>query len=186
MTRGPQGRLIVIEGPDNAGKSTLVERLRKDSKHRFVSMLGGRTMDHVEMRRQTYKLTNEIANGFETRTVLCERFFPLSDSVYRRLYGGERAFSPNEYKSVLHDLRGKIRIVYCRPPLSFAMQAALTGKGDDDAEWIEKVQQTLPALYSAYDEIMARLSWFDCVPVVRYDFSDPAQAQLVEAFACAG
>lgn len=177
--------LIIIEGPDNSGKSTLVRRLRQSSSHRHVSMLEGRTMDHDEMRRRSFAVLRD-AEAEPTKGILCERFHPISDMVYRTLYGGRRAFNPTEFKSICQSLAQTAVIVHCRPPLSVAMGTALTEKGDDDPEWVASIQRSMPLLYEAYDRTMNKLAWFSKVPVVRYDHTETVVANELEGMLCAG
>lgn len=184
--------LIILEGPDGGGKSTLVERFKASPSRpgwpkRVVSQLGGRTMTGDVMRTNTYDLVNRLRNGLlNEEVVLCERLHALSDLVYRGVFGGTPFLSRIESDGIFRDLgRQDVRFIYCRPPVQKVIDRGLLQAGDDTEEWLMEVAHKLRPLYDAYDAVMNRLSWDHGVPVVRYDYTAPSASE-VEAAICAG
>lgn len=177
--------IIIVEGPDCSGKSTLMKRLREADLNaqkvirerpevRFFSMLGGRTEPHIVTRRRTY----ELIYSHSREVVICERFHPISDQVYRSLDGGKRIFSPLEYTSIMASVQSSI-VVYCRTSLHAARTVGHKPSGDDDSRWMEFVDQKLPEIYEAYDRTMTRLSLMG-VRIIRYDWTDPWSLDLLK------
>lgn len=173
--------LIILEGPDGGGKSTLMEALRFKPGAVHVSMLGGRTMDHEAMRSRTYQAIRRA----KEETVVCERFHPISDVVYRSLFGGPRVFSQFEFDQMFVGMRAPT-ILYCRPPLQAAIDAGIQKAGDDDDEWIMRIGAKLPDLFGSYDTLMLLLQTRGWANVIRYDYTEGSQAKLIEEwFSCA-
>lgn len=171
--------LIIVEGPDGSGKSTLIEHIMKRSDRTLVSMLGGRTMTPEEMRRRTYSVLNAAV---PSSRVICERFHPLSDDVYRTVFNDRpRAFSPHEIDSAyrrLHEV-GAV-IVHCRPKKEMPRGS----KGDDDPDWDRKIGEAGALLRDHYDRTMNRLAFLYLIPVILYDFTEDSAEEVVSL--CAG
>lgn len=189
--------LIILEGPDGGGKSTLAELFRDRHRGRplqpghgwaYRSQLGGRTMTHDQMRTNTYGLVNDLRNEvFTNQRVLVERLHAVSDEVYRELFGGPRFLTHFETSQVMSSLAGSgVVVVYCRPPLQTVIDQGLKKAGDDTEDWLLKVGHRLPALYEAYDCIMNRLAFLYRIPVVRYDYTQASTRIQVEEMVCAG
>lgn len=187
--------LIILEGPDGGGKSTLAQKFKEGRNPKnfhdreYRSQLGGRTMTGEEMRINTYKLLNDLRNGkLQDVMCVCERLHTISDEVYRGVFGGAPFLSVHEAGQVYKELgsRTNVRIIYCRPPIQAVIDAGLQKAGDDTNEWLEEVGARLRQLYRAYDEHMARISWHWGLSVTKYDFTDPASVRMIEGFLCAG
>jgi hypothetical protein len=191
--------LIILEGPDGGGKTTLANAFREARKGslarkdpptfwEYRSQLGGRTMDHGLMRSNTYSVMNDLRNGRLTDGVLlCERFHAISDDVYRLIFGGKRFLTLIETEGVYADLgrRADVRLVYCRPPVDVVVSQGLKKAGDDTDEWLETVGHGIRTLYDAYDRHMNRMAWFWGVPVLRYDYTEQTTAKEIEGLICA-
>jgi len=156
--------LIIVEGPDTGGKSFLVEALLKTlPRSVHISMLGGRTKPHEQSRMSTYELLATLNES----TIVCERFHAISDRVYRQIDNGERIFTDEETCLIYRRLaRRNAVVVYCRPP--FARTRKHIAKGDDDQEWMDKVEANFPAIYRAYDFEMLKLHKLG-VDVIHHD-----------------
>lgn len=181
MHTGVSFSKVILEGPDNGGKSTLASRLVERSGGVYVSNLGGRTMT----RDQLHERARAVVYS-QQKLIIAERFHPISDYIYRKIFGGERVFTDSELKFFLNCLavRGSL-IVYCRPPLPAAMGAEHRPAGDDDAAWIKRVEQDMPTLFRAYDVLMAQIALHNPIKVVHYDWTCSWSAGIVEDAACA-
>lgn len=171
--------IIILEGPDGGGKTTLAGKLLHLPSVVPTPMLGGRTQPAVTSRQNTYRVLYE----HKGRTMLCERFHPFSDSVYRQLDDRPPIFSKGEIESISRQLvaAGAV-IIYCRPPIEVPMRG-LVAKGDDDMEWMATLRGNLSKIFREYDLLMLRLTLLG-VRVVHYDFTDDWSQEMAEA-ACA-
>lgn len=171
--------LIVVEGPDMGGKTTLVDTLSKDvfPSARVVRMLGGRTEEHAVTRKRTYDTMYEwsdrqhsYVNGLP---IICERFHPISDEVYRSLDDKPHIFNKEEVISLYRMLgwRG-VRVVYCRPSFMSVDISKHVEKGDDDPDWMDKIRNNVNNIFRAYDFEMMKLVQSGAI-VIHYDWTVP-------------
>lgn len=167
--------IIILEGPDGGGKTTLAEKLLHLPSAVPTPMLGGRTQPIDTSRKNTYRVLHE----HKGRTVVCERFPPLSDSVYRQLDNRPPIFSRGEVESISHQLAAaRAVIIYCRPPISVPLRG-LIAKGDDDMEWMATLRVNIHKIFEEYDLLMMRLTMIG-VRIVRYDFTESWSQRIVE------
>lgn len=172
--------ILVLEGPDNGGKSTLAEYLQSHAGLRYVSHLGGRTMDRDALHQRSRDL---IYTG--DTPVVADRFHPISDYIYRKVFGGERVFSDRELKFFVEGLKtAHAALIYCRPSLRAAQEAEHKMAGDDDAAWMKRVDEQLPAVFKEYDTLMAQITSHGILPVIHYDWTVAWSRDLVRS-ACA-
>lgn len=174
-------QVIILEGPDNSGKSTLAARLRALPHITYVDMLGGRTKPHEETRAHTYRRLYETDEGIFVH----ERHHAISDLVYRTLDGAPKMFSEIERLGIFNRLAEQhARVIYCRPPLEVAQSKEHVAALDDDDRWVKFALEKLPDAFRLYDLIMMRLS-FHGLRVVHYDWTCPwAEDVLREGMGC--
>jgi hypothetical protein len=141
-------RMIVVEGPDGAGKTTLVERLCK----RYGLEVGVRQeTNREEIWRSTVPDTFEAL----TEAIRAERPLPriwdrlfYSEFVYARLVG-----RPNQFRNDMGDhIRSLITwleppVIFCCPPMETVVANATA------VDQMNGVKENLIEIYRAYVEL---------------------------------
>jgi len=162
-------QIIILEGPDNSGKSTLAARLRALPHITYVDMLGGRTKPREASRRHTYETLYDDAPGIFVH----ERHHAISDGVYRSLDHRPRIFSHVETLGILDHLsKRRARVIYCRPPFDVARNKEHVAALDDDDAWVRFALEKLPEAFKLYDVHMMAINRLG-VEVIHYDWTVP-------------
>src|SRR5690606_38614271 len=109
--------VIVLEGPDGAGKTTLSEHIRAEAGKRYFLMMrhSCRPLSFADAMR-FYDLVNAANRNLD---LLIDRHPLISEPIYGPLLRGHNLinrFSQNEIIGMLE--RSVTHIVYCRPPLA--------------------------------------------------------------------
>lgn len=169
--------IVIVEGPDNSGKSTLIATLGQQSNVTYVPMLSGRTQPHELSRKVTY----DTVYNHKGKIILCERFYPMSDTIYRLMDGGPRMFSKIEAQSIYKQLyeEAAIVVIYCRPPVEAAEMALHVPSNDDDEDWLNFILPRLKKSYEEYDKFMAAAA-LTGIPVIHYDYTSPWAMDIAE------
>ena len=150
--------MIIVEGPDGAGKSTLVEELS----HEFDLEVGERaTSDRNKLytvtRQDTYTALSHSVLGHGKPQIWDRLFF--SEMVYAPVIGRDCEFTHEEKVFVNRVLRATgCPVILCMPPWA-VVQANVKGTFQ-----MEGVHQNLEAIYAAYRTVcgdLPSLSWFD-------------------------
>jgi thymidylate kinase len=157
--------LIVIEGPDGAGKTTLIEQLRANSTRYFAILRAsgppvdkdGRPSAGVEF----MTAAKIFADEFEPFSVICDRFHTISENVYGPLFS--RRSSPEPIALIAHNLRAVNFLIYCRPPVSVILENIKSN------EQMEGVNEKTLDIITTYDRLMAELS--NERQIYRYDYT---------------
>lgn len=143
--------MIILEGFDGAGKSTLAAKLKFPVKH-----AGGPPKTLLDL-ISNLKSQSEWCG----QRVILDRVTCISHQVY-----GNAMWDPK----LLHCLREMMKckntvLVYCRPPnevlLDFSKHEV---KGHDSTEHLEMIEKEALTFISRYDEIMSQ------TPHVKYDY----------------
>jgi hypothetical protein len=153
--------MLIVEGPDGAGKSTLVKKLAVD----LDLKVGERaTKDRNKLytvtRQDTYTaLAREVQGNKKPR--IWDRLF-FSEMVYAPLVGRDCEFSPQEQtfvKGILTTIG--CPIIICRPPLD------VVDANVRDAEQMEGVKENIHGIYTAYGAVAEGMPW-----VLWYDYTE--------------
>lgn len=142
--------LILIEGPDGSGKSSLVENLLKQDSNLqkgFVDRLGNISDEYIHYRN-------------EKSTFLFDRSF-ITEMVYR-LEDGKFVKSFDLFKLV-SNLRGECKIVFCNNENAF--YDAMT-RGEDNITSKNRHER----ISLLYDDMYRILENYSDVPVMKYDW----------------
>lgn len=139
--------MIVVEGCDGTGKSTLVDELRKDL-NLSVGLRGVTDRDKLfEVTRQdTYTALAHAVSG-NKEPIIWDRLF-FSEPIYSRVMKRECQFKLSErsyVQSVLHALR--CPVIFCWVPLE-TVEENLTG-----THQMEGVNDNVPFIHGAYESI---------------------------------
>lgn len=170
-------RPIVIEGPDGAGKSTLIQKLGDVLPH-VPTPTGGASKDAAELLLRIRNL--EEAGDY----VLFDRCSHISDCIYRRSLGK----IPLVYEDYLHERLRKWNpvIVYCRLDNSKAMleNMARHHKDHKPVEYMKAVEKSHMDIVRRYDLTMEVLR-NEGMDVFRYDWQTDNFDLLMGHLSCA-
>lgn len=162
--------MIVIEGCDGSGKTTLANKLSED----LCLNIGVRG---TKNRAELYKVTKPDAYRALERAVagdepplIWDRLGPISDPIYSRVQGRTDAFSPAEKKHFFAVVRALgIPVIVCDVPLYLAQENA------KKADQMDGVRQHLPFIHGLYrDFINLSQSW-----TLRYDYGEDRYSDLL-------
>ncbi len=161
--------MIIIEGPDNAGKSTLAAILSKTF-NLPIHHAGGPPKNYDEiMERSNYILNN--SSGF-----IFDRVPFISEPVYSILRNYNLFADEFEVYNRLKKL--KPIIIYCRPPDNIILDLTTHGVKDwDDLDHLLGVSNNIKKLVDRYDEVM-NSSYLP--PCRLYDYTSDGIDNLIE------
>ena len=150
--------IILVEGPDGAGKTTFIEKARGNQKSRyFIRSQASRYQPNIP---SALKYLNWIRSC--PLDLILDRFHFLSDRVYGPILRNEDVFKgfPLNFGIQKVDL-----IVYCRPPLE-----TIRANVERDSH-LSGVQEHIEALVNSYDSIMRAITEQQITKVIQYDFT---------------
>lgn len=151
--------IIVVEGPDGAGKTTLIDKARGNQKDRYF----------IVCRASRYQPTIQDAFQYlswiryqKSIDVILDRFHFISDRIYGPIIRNEDVF-----KSLPLDfgLQQVSAVVYARPPLDTILANVMNGSNQ-----LEGVAERTEQIVMEYDKIMAKLKGKG-VDIHRYDYT---------------
>lgn len=157
--------LIVIEGPDGAGKSTLIEQLRANSSQYYVIVRSGHPPS-LEAHDRFVLGVRALSYIVKPEHVLCDRHQAISERVYTPLLR-RVAFNP---PGLLRSWEEIDIVVYCRP------QVLTILRNSKAQRQMEGVGDSLARIVGAYDQTMAVVEQH--TRVIKYDFEATTVDQL--------
>ena len=152
-------KLVIIEGCDNSGKSTLIQSLASDLRVATARSFG---------KPRNYRDILEYHSWASLcpQPLVLDRHPAISDLIYGPIIRGKTHGDAN---LATHCLEESF-LIYCRPP------NAIIGQGVSDRPQMEGVVDNLHKISRSYDLWMAALS-----PQFRYDYTNPEHySQLKE------
>lgn len=150
--------MLIIEGPDGAGKSTLIRSLRlayptlKPAPRACTSLAGPLSGDALVFWLKKYG----AMDGY-----IYDRHPCISGPVYDAVY----ADTPEEctwprIQGAFYELRENARVIYCRPPRREIVRAV------NESAQMGGVDRNIHRIIDTYDAIMASM-----IPHERYDWT---------------
>ena len=165
--------MIIVEGCDNTGKSTLVQKLSGDLK--LLTINNRRRPESISDSWDYLYAVAPLAARFPT---IADRWQPISEPIYGPICRNTQIFSlreielQHEYLTSWDALK-KPTLIFCRPPLDRILQFGTR-------EQMEGVIDNARRIVSAYDTEMARLehhtNYFN---IVRWDFAHDSYDDLL-------
>jgi len=161
--------LILIEGPDGAGKTTLAAELAKE-----FYLVGTHSPGPKGTRERTYDALGEAVKG-NAPVRIHDRLY-YSELVYGRVLRGEVQFSHYERAYVETVLHGALNcpIIFCLPPLEVVV-GNVEATRDEQKAGDDPVFPRIGEIYAQYDQIARNLSWMKTTSVMRYSYLEPSQ-----------
>ena len=167
--------MIIVEGPDNAGKTTLCAELQRLGIKLQLQHSGGPIKSREDFDARMH-------NIFAQSNCIIDRFPSVSEAVYGPLFN--RDMGINFQEATAHALRRGFMFIYCRPSLDHLLDFAKHRPSEHTQEGIapevyhKMVEEKQTLIISRYDMIMS------IIPHIRYDFTTANElfiANLVEA-----
>lgn len=163
--------MIIVEGPDGAGKTVLIGQISKHYPQLAVASdeLRRDELHKKNVRGRTYRAFSEELRS--TRPLIHDRLF-FSELVYGPILRGSCEFSTYEQELVINLLLAlNVPIIMCLPPL-----AAVKHNIEQDPDHINGVAENLERIYASYTYVTVRLMNTPFLNTVRYDYteSDPS------------
>lgn len=166
-----QRRTVIVEGPDGAGKSTLIQVLAEGL---------GRSLVHTGGPRATKEEVDEAMRMVEVRQAgLFDRCSHISNPIYASVDGRQDPFTPEEYRARLASF--KPIVVYCRLRSVDRMLSLIlsTTKAHKPPEYLETVRKSYPKIVDLYDRHMSEIE--KVVPVIRYSWDEDHPLFILQA-----
>lgn len=144
--------LVIVEGPDGAGKTRLCSELRKNLDTHTIFMYSNSKATTSHQLIQQCKILTE-ASGL--LPVICDRYPWFSERIYGPILRGE-------IRMTLH-IPADSKIIYCRPPTEILHRCA------------KRTSQPVPIMdnydqiISDYDKLMETIKVL--FPVLYYDYT---------------
>lgn len=164
--------MIIVEGPDGAGKTTLIEQL----KERYGLEVAPRVVTKGAEAMTDLKVWVEqnLAEGFQYR--IFDRHRLVSEYIYGPLLRKEQQpgftdliWSHQRLKELYNDVRPIL--IYCLPPLELVRENVL--RDPENAV----VAEHIDAMYAAYVH-RASLDWVNFAPsTIIYDYNSDGREQ---------
>lgn len=159
--------IIVVEGPDGAGKSTLIDNLRLCSKMHYVTLRRSGPPNNLEQIRAVIRWIEQFdPSSLHTLPLILDRHPFISEAIYGPALRGSSLLM-NYY--TMHDLEYHFhrfikRVIYCRPPTS-----VITQKMQNNPQ-LAGVTERIEEITSKYDFTMKMVRHWG-IDVVEYDWT---------------
>lgn len=150
--------VIVVEGCDGSGKTTLVERAREGQRERYFVIV--RAARYPPNLKTSFQYLNWIRHQRDL-DLLLDRIHFISDRIYGPILRNEDLFKD---MPILFGLQGISAVVYCRPP------AELIRENVAKNMQMKGVAQNIDKLIENYD-IHMRMLKDKGVNVINYDYT---------------
>lgn len=172
--------ILIVEGMDNSGKSSLIERLKLA---RFGSVVRKLTQGTPPTTAMTYEYCDELVDtaedfalGIDTTPIIFDRHSLVSEMVYGPTLRGGSVISDAQWKAYWSWVPpGVVTTIYCRPPDGRVLDFG-------DRFQADGVRERASALLDAYDRFFA----FDYQAVaskaalIHYDWTrDPEATHII-------
>lgn len=164
--------IIIVEGPDGAGKSTLITRLCRELPQYFWCLRASRRPPdyHAILDFQTW--LDQASGSLVPPNLILDRHPLISEPIYGRII---RGFSmvPDTWPEIRTRLTATATpvIIYCRPRELETIELRARNQGQ-----MKGVLENLPALVDAYDEAMHQIGLL----VLQHDGSAASEATLFD------
>ena len=169
--------MIIVEGPDNSGKSTLIKSLIKD----FNLLLAEKPHGPPQNVNDLIYRSSKLLLKQDQKRYIVDRHPLISEKVYgpalrNKDLWEEKKLTYCSFMDILNDssLAGSVFIIYCRPPNEVVLNLSTHEvKGYDTAEHLEALKSNLQKVVEGYDNIMSL--WAD----FKYNYKDSNSYELL-------
>lgn len=166
--------MIIVEGPDNSGKSTLIKQLREDLGVRLITPIAqGPTRSMKDLYDRTYYIIDQAIRN-KSDKIIVDRINLISEDIYgpicrQRNLWDSMAKEKQKLWSSLNLLNPFI--IYCRPSNEVLENMETHQvKVYDTPEHLKSIQEKQGLIVRAYDNYFANWKYYN---FFRYDYNDP-------------
>lgn len=159
--------IVVVEGPDGGGKSTLIDNLRLSCDRHYVSLRrSGPPKTLEEINHIVRWIEQHDPDGTRPTPLILDRHPFISESIYGPALRGNSLLT--DYYT-LHDIEYHFarfinRVIYCRPPTSTIL------KKMHDNPQLKGVTERIEMITERYDQVTRLIrNWG--VNVIEYDWT---------------
>ena len=157
--------MIIIEGPDNSGKTRLSNRLAK--RLDLAVEHSTRPSPHATMKEVIALCHYQL----HPRHIILDRVFAIGEYVYTRALKREHVVGDHTY--FLNELYWrKYPIIYCRPPIEKIR--------DSRKMEMEGVVENIDRIVAEYDSLMTELGLFSHCDIIRWDYTQDSFDTLID------
>lgn len=165
--------VMIIEGCDLSGKSTLVHELGKEYPGIVIKVtkrpLNKKKEEIIEFTKYMNSILGFINHNRQTKMIILDRFFP-SELVYSLVKRGYEAFGDGHYREMEKVIRAMDHLyIYCNPGYDTLVQR-LKDRGDDHI-----IEEDIRELSNRYEKFFRETK----MNKVKLDTSKPVEG-LVE------
>jgi hypothetical protein len=158
--------VIIVEGPDGSGKSTLCKYLGEEFDLQVVAPQEKGRMPKLPVRNRVYRALGKAVQGRHPAKIYDRLYF--SELVYGPAIRGRIDFSPGE-RTYIENILWSMHcpIILCLPPLQIVREN-LT-KDSDSMEWLSrgKMEDPIQEIYNEYCKIPHRPTG----QLIEYDYT---------------
>jgi hypothetical protein len=164
--KGTRDMLIVVEGPDGSGKTTLVRSARE---HAVTANLITLTRNGPAPMPDMVQTLFWIQSYPPSAVLICDRIASISERVYGPILRGTNLFEKHPLEFGI----GRVdAIIYCRPPDI----KILTGSCNEPQ--LTGVSSNITKIIDAYDDLMERIVNELEIQVYTYDYTKTKPDQV--------
>lgn len=146
--------MIILEGPDNSGKTTLAKKL---------SEVVGWPLEHSGGPTTAQDRHRRMQWVFEQENIILDRVPCISEPVYGTVCRGTNCFEGTTYLTKL--IKRNPLIIYCRPPTSIIVNIEHELSKYADGDHHISVENNKFAIIGAYEAMM------NSIPHLYYDWT---------------
>jgi len=155
--------LVIIEGSDGSGKSTLIERARSECKRYFWAARPSRRPDSCDA---LYDAATWIeASRLHDVTLVLDRHPYISEPIYGQILRGKSLIPPGSRTAMIRELiKEADRFIYCRPPRSVITDNVTASSARQLAGVLTKHLDIVDAYDQSMREILrlgGKVLWYD-------------------------
>jgi thymidylate kinase len=150
--------IVVVEGPDNAGKTTLATYLAKHLRAVYLKVERPKRGVDLLAFRNLIKVANEYSGW-----VVCDRHVAISEPIYGTVIRHGHVLNQLDIDPALDDIHC---VFYCRPTNKRILDSI------GERPQMEGVVENAEAIIHAYDEYMKDLYLEQRILVYVYDYEE--------------
>ena len=142
--------MIIVEGPDNSGKSTLISKLVEELGLTLLDRPHGPPKDPTELRKRIKTLENHYNN----KKAIIDRHPLIGESIYGPILRNRNMLNEiQDYPELRRTFwSSDFFIIYCRPPMDKIMNMETHQVKDyDTPEHLKALKRNVVRIVDSYD-----------------------------------